>query len=113
MKKLTSLLCSLLLVGCAVNPDKLKPTSSSSQIVEGSCTVISTEYNTLRKQERKLYKELSDNYKHDIAMVATSIIVFPIFFPSGTDEDLQEEYQNVKGKITYLESFLETNCIKG
>lgn len=111
MKKLILVLGSMFLVGCAVHPDNIEPIVTDYRPAKVSCTVLSEEYNVLRKTEISLYKELKDNYNHDIAMVATSIITLPVFFPSGTEDELVRVYSETMYKLQVLKKTLDSHCV--
>lgn len=113
MKKLIGIIGSMVLVGCAVHPDNIEPTITDYQPAKVSCTILSQEYNHLRKTEVSLYKELEANYKHDIAMVSTSVIIFPVFFPSGTEDELVILYSENMYKVEVLKRTLDSHCVLG
>jgi hypothetical protein len=112
MKKLISLVIGIsFLVGCAIHPDNVEKGNIDYSTVGKSCTELSKEYNDLRKTEVYLYKELKANYNTDIALVITSIITLPVFFPKGTEDELVMIYTETVEKANIIKETLDSRCI--
>ena len=112
MKYLNTILCSILLISCASNPDKIKAQISPLVYQSYTCEQLVSEHDRLIRHLNQAYDVQKKKSDGDSAKVGVGLVLFwpTLFFTSG-DGESATEYSRLKGEFNSLEeAFIKASC---